>query len=256
MNRIRILPDPQALARAAAEHFVASASRVIAKRDRFSVALSGGSTPRQTYALLATEEFSARVDWSRTHVFWGDERCVPPDDPRSNYAMAHQVMLEHVPLPAENIHRIRGETAPHVAAEEYETSLRAFFARPPVGQSTNFAQSLPTFDLILLGMGADGHTASLFPGTPLLHEKWRWAGTTYVESAHQARVTLTPPPINAALQVTFIVSGAPKALTLRRALAGPYRPDVLPVQIVRPANGRLLWLVDAEAGALLSKQRG
>ena len=236
MAEIRTYPDADSLARAAAGHFIILAAEAIAARGLFSVALSGGSTPRATYALLSTEELSARLDWSRVHVFWGDERCVPPDHPDSNYRMAREALLDHVPLPVGNVHRIRSEINPEEAAADYERTLHDFFARHPEGP-------IPRFDLILLGMGEDGHTASLFPGTAVLCEQTRWVVAHYVDTLCAWRITLTPVVINAAAQVTFIVSGAGKADRLRQVLAGPHRPDALPAQIVRPTDGRLLWLV-------------
>jgi 6-phosphogluconolactonase len=239
MTEIRTHPDAASLARAAAEHFVTLAAEAIAAHGRFAVALAGGSTPRATYALLATEEFAARVDWSRVHVFWGDERCVPPDHPDSNYRMVREALLDKIPIPTENVHRIRGELSPDQAALAYHEKLEAVLG------------ANGRFDLILLGMGADGHTASLFPGTAALHEQVRWVVAHYVDKLGMWRVTLTPVAINAAAHVTFIVSGAGKAERLRDALLGPYQPDVLPAQIVRPTDGHLLWLVDEAAAVHL-----
>jgi 6-phosphogluconolactonase len=235
MSEFRVYPDAASLARAAAGHFVTLSTAAIATRGRFVVALSGGSTPRATHALLATGEFAAGVDWPHVHVFWGDERCVPPDHPDSNYRMARETLLDRVPIPADNIHRIRGELDPDQAATTYQAELEAVLDAD--GQ----------FDLILLGMGADGHTASLFPGTAALHEHTRWVVAHYVDKLSAWRITLTPVIINAAAHVTFIVAGSGKAGRLREILAGPYQPDVLPAQIVKPTNGRLLWLADAAA---------
>ena len=173
------------------------------------------------------------------HIFFGDERCVPPDDERSNYRMAREALLDRVPVPAPQVHRIPGERAPQSAAADYEQELRRCFPAAP----------LPAFDLICLGLGDDGHTASLFPGTGALHEQERWVVAQPVAPPGVSRVTLTPPAINAARDVVFLVEGAGKARMLERVLAGPYEPDVLPAQIVRPIGGRLLWLVDAAAGA-------
>ena len=242
MSEIRVYPDATGLARAAAEHFAARAEAAVASRGRFVVALSGGSTPRATYTLLTSPEFVARVDWPRVHVFWGDERCVPPDHPDSNYAMARETLLDHVPIPTENVHRVRGEIDPERAADECERTLRVFLATEPGKTETP-----PRFDLILLGMGGDGHTASLFPGTAAIHEDRRWVLAHFVDTLSAWRVTLTPVVINAAAQVTFLVAGAGKAERLREVLTGPLRPDLLPSQIVRPADGHLLWLLDEAA---------
>jgi len=248
MTDIKILPDAVGLARAAAEHFVTLAAGAIAARERFAVALSGGSTPQALYALLATPEFARRVDWPRVYVFWGDERCVSPGHPDSNYRMAREALLDHVPIPADNIHRIRGEIEPTWAADECERVLQRFFDVPLGGE-----KRCARFDLVLLGMGEDGHTASLFPGTAALGEQKRWVVAHYVDRLHAWRITLTPVAINAAANVVFLVSGLGKAKQLGQVLAGPYQPEVLPAQIVRPTDGRLLWLVDSAAAAHLAR---
>jgi 6-phosphogluconolactonase len=250
VSEFKVYPDAVSLARAAAEYFVALAVEAMAARGRFVVALSGGSTPRATYALLAAE-FATSVDWSHVYVFWGDERCVPPDHPDSNYRMACEVLLDQVPLSARNVHRIHGEIHPEEAAADYERMLRLFFTQQPRGKETGSERPIPRFDLVLLGMGEDGHTASLFPGTAVLHEGTRWVVAHYVGKLSAWRVTLTSVAINAAARVVFIVSGAGKAERLRQVLAGPYRPDILPAQLIRPDGGHLLWLVDAAAAALL-----
>jgi 6-phosphogluconolactonase len=176
MSEIRVYADAPALARAAAEQFVTLSAEAINQRGRFAVALSGGSTPTAMYALLATGEFAARVEWTHVHVLWGDERCVPPEHPDSNFRMAREALLDHVPLPAENIYRIGGEMEPAQAANEYERKLQAFF---PNGQ--------PRFDLILLGMGDDGHTASLFPGAAAIREQVRWAAACCADKLRARR---------------------------------------------------------------------
>jgi 6-phosphogluconolactonase len=244
MSDFRAYPDGASLAQAATEHVVTRAVETVAAQGQFAVALSGGSTPRSTYALLASPEFAGRVDWPHVHVFWGDERCVPPDHPDSNYRMAREALLDHVPIPARNVHRIRGEMEPAQAADEYERTLRTFLAARPGGSPS-------CFDLVLLGMGSDGHTASLFPGTAAIREETRWVVAHDVHKLSAWRVTLTPVAINAAAHVTFLVAGAGKAERLREVLAGPHQPDVLPAQIVRPTDGQLLWLVDAAAAAHL-----
>jgi len=190
------------------------------------------------------------VPWERVHVFWGDERAVPPDHPGSNYRQAREALLDHVPLPPGNVHRMRGELEPGDAARAYADELRAFFGAP-----------WPVFDLLLLGMGDDGHTASLFPGSTLLITGASTALretvqpvlglTAHYQDRPARRVTLTPPAINAARNVFFLVSGASKAQALRAVLQGPRQPDLFPAQIVRPTNGRLLWLVDEDAASLL-----
>lgn len=216
--------------------------RAIASDGRFSVALSGGSTPRGAYSLLATPEVVPRVDWDQVHIFWGDERCLPPDNSDSNYYMARDTLLDHVPIPEENVHRIQCELGPVLAAEEYDRVLREFFNLSPHDRNT-----YPRFDLVLLGMGADGHTASLFPGTTAIYERERLVVADYVQRLNGWRVSLTPPVINAAAQVMFLVSGLRKSEMLRQVLTGPHRPDIMPAQVVKPVQGCLSWLIDAQA---------
>ena len=241
MSQLQIYPDASSLAIAAAERIVGLADEAIKHHAGFSIALSGGSTPKTLYELLATPIYSERVDWSNVHVFWGDERCVPPDDIESCYRMARETLLDHVPISPANIRRIQGEIPPEEAATKYERLLHHFFGN----------QS-PRFDLILLGMGDDGHTASLFPGTKALSEEKRWVIENYVEAKQMWRITLTKTAINAAANLIFLVSGAGKAERLRQVLEGNYERDKLPSQLIRPENGSLLWLVDQDAAALLS----
>src|SRR5213593_123751 len=237
---LAVLPSAAALAEAAAGRFVAAARDAIASRGQFIVALSGGSTPRGTYLQLGTEGLVSRVMWSRVQVLWGDERCVPPRDVESNYRMARETLLDRVPVPAANVHRIHGEEDPVVAAEAYETTLRALLRTPA------------RIDLVLLGLGEDGHTASLFPGRAAVHEQTRWAMVTQAAAPSMWRITLTPPVINAAAEVLFLVSGGAKAGILRRVLEGPRRPQELPAQAIAPSNGRARWCVDAAAAADLT----
>lgn len=232
MTEIEVFSDPDGLARAVVDQFAARAAEAIAARGRFTVALAGGSTPRAAYLLLATDAFARRVDWARVQVLWGDERCVPPDDPRTNYRMAPEALLDRVPIPPGNIHRIHGEDDPPRAAAAYERLLRDLLSDD---------QGL---DLILLRLGDDGHTASLFPDQTAVRETARWVVADYVAAAAMWRITLTPVVINAARDVSFIVSGAAKAGRLREVIKGPFAPQSLPAQSVDPAPGRLTWLVD------------
>lgn len=243
MADIRIYPDAASLARAAAERFVALAAEAIATRGRFAVALSGGSTPRATYTLLANDEFATRVAWQRVYVFWGDERCVPPDHPESSFRLADETLLSHVPIPSTNIYRIGGELGPEAAAEAYAAELHTFFDAP-----------WPRFDLVLLGMGNDGHTASLFPGSAALRETARpvVAVTAHYQDRPAHRVTLTPPAINAASQVLFLVTGTGKANIVQAVLEGP--EGRFPAQQIRPTSGHLTWLLDTAAAARLKGQ--
>ena len=247
---IHIVANAEQLSWAAAEEFVRQAGDAVRARGVFTVALSGGSTPKSLYTLLARESDAssrAQVPWDKMHVFWGDERHVPPDHPESNYRMAYEAMLAKLPLPAANVHRIKTENPDAgEAADEYEQELRTFFRLAPT--------QLPRFDLVLLGMGPDGHTASLFPGTGAVHEQTRLVAAPWVEPFQTYRVTLTPPVLNNAACVIFLVSGEDKAETLRTVLEGDYQPDRFPAQTIRPTQGRLLWLVDRAAARLL--QRG
>jgi len=244
-GEVAVFESTARLMDAAAEAFVQCAAEATRSSGRFTVALSGGSTPAALYALLATDAYAARVDWSRVHVFLGDERCVPPDDPASNYRMAWERLLAHVPVPAHQVHRIRGEDDPAAAAAAYERELRAAFSTPDGAPRTDPGAR---FDLVLLGLGPDGHTASLFPGTPAVRERERWVVAHRVPVAPSWRVTLTAIVINVAADVLFLVAGD-KASILRRVLEGPYEPDVLPSQTIAPRAGRLRWLVDAAAAA-------
>jgi 6-phosphogluconolactonase len=243
---VEVSATPAALAEAAAERFVASATAAIDATETFCVALSGGSTPRGLFSLLASARYSDRVEWSRVHFFWGDERCVPPDSAESNFRMAKETLLDHVPVRAANVHRIRGEDAPAVAAEQYERELRSAFATP--AGAPQFAPGA-RFDLVLLGLGTNGHTASLFPHQKSVREQTRWVMAERVDAVGMWRITLTPPILNAATEVVFLVSGREKAVMLRRVLYDAPNSDELPAQVISPAKGRLRWMLDAAAAA-------
>jgi 6-phosphogluconolactonase len=243
---IRIFADAEAVSLAAAQEFVRCAGPAIAARGRFAVALSGGSTPRRLYQLLAGEPFRTQVDWSRVDFFWGDERSVPPDHPDSNYRMAREAMLEELPVPADRVHRLEAERADRdAAARAYQETLARVLGVPAGGEP-------PALDLILLGMGPDGHTASLFPHTAALAEKGRWVVVNYVPKFATDRLTLTAPVLNRGREVLFLVAGADKAEPLAEVLEGPPDPERLPAQMIRPAHGRLAWYVDRPAAARLS----
>lgn len=233
---IRIFNDLETLSLAAAEMLAEMANQAVATRGRFCVALSGGNTPRRLYEILANAPFRGRIPWELVYVFWGDERCVPDDDPRNNARMARETLLDLIPVPANHIHPIRGDLSPALAATQYETDLRTFFGNQP-----------PVFDLILLGLGENAHTASLFPRTPVLDEKERWVKEVYVAKQGMNRVTLTAPLINQARDVIFLVSGADKALALQNVLEGAYQPHKLPAQLIRPNGAHPIWLVDKAA---------
>jgi 6-phosphogluconolactonase len=232
----------------AAERFVVAASAAIASTETFSVALSGGTTPQALFALLASPAYASRVQWPRVHVFWGDERCVPPADDESNYRMARDLLLDHVPVRAANIHRIRGEENPEAAAEQYERELRAAF-ETPTGRPRIAAGS--RFDLVLLGLGTNGHTASLFPHMQAVREQTRWVMAEHIDALQMWRVTLTPAILNCAGEILFLVTGKDKAAILRRVLYGAREMGDLPAQAIAPTDGRLRWLLDAAAAAEL-----
>src|SRR3989442_4473355 len=240
---VTIVPDPEALADAAARLTVDVAAQAIAARGRFMWALAGGETPRATYARLALPPLRERVDWRHTWVFFGDERAVPPDHAGSNYRMAHETLLSKVPIPAAQVLRIRGEAEDlEVAAAEYARALgEAFGTR---------RGALPRFDLVLLGLGVDGHTASLFPDSPVVPEWFRAVPAVHVAAASiPQRLTLTLPVSNAAARVVFLVAGAEKAKVVKTVLG---ERATLPAAMVRPADGELVWLIDRAAAAQLS----
>jgi 6-phosphogluconolactonase len=247
---IRVLPDPAAVQRAAAEEFTARTEAAVRAHGAALVALSGGSTPRGLHALLAdpAAPFRGRVPWTNLHVFWGDERPVPPDHPDSNYRMAYDTLLRHVPIPPAQAHRIAGEDPEHTrAAARYAEELREVFTA-----HGRLEAGCPRFDLVILGMGADGHTASLFPGTAAVHETKRLVVATWVEKLGSHRISLTPPVLNRADMVLFLVTGSDKAETFAAVLEGPPRPDIYPSQVIRPEAGALVWLVDWAAAAALT----
>src|SRR3569832_130903 len=233
------LPSREAVTVASADALVTAAAQANTARDRFLLVLSGGSTPKALFELLATPPYAGRIDWTRTHVFWGDERCVPPDDRSSNYRMAREALLDKVPISPEAIHRMRGEDPPQQAAAAYEADLRALFGG-----------GAPRFDVVLLGMGDNGHTASLFPHLTAVRETSRWVVAEYVGEVKMWRITMTPPLLNAAARVLFLVVGADKAAMLKRVLQGPRDIDALPAQVIAPA-GALTWLVDQSAASTL-----
>jgi 6-phosphogluconolactonase len=234
---LRVFADGESFASGGADFIADFAAQAIAARGLFTLVLAGGETPRRVYASLSSAPWRDRIRWSEVHVFFGDERCVPPADPRSNYRMARETLLDAVPLPAANVHRIRGEADPAVEAVRYEQEMTAFFN----------TSSLPAFDLILLGLGADGHTASLFPGSAALRERERRVVADYVAATASWRVTFTVPTINAARQVAFLVAGSNKSRALCNVLRGPHQPETWPAQLIDPAAGGLHWLVDAAA---------
>lgn len=242
---IIICDDKEALYRDAATRFVDLSAEAIAARGRFMIALSGGSTPKALFELLASDDWRDRVDWANVHLFWGDERFVPADHPDSNFGMTRRALLDRVDIPAAHIHRIVTEegSAEEVAAT-YERTLRETFG---IGDGES-----PRFDLIHLGLGDDGHTASMFPGTQAMHEAERLVVAPWVEKFSTFRVTTTPVVLNNAAEVQFLVAGASKVAVVPQVLNGPYEPDRLPSQTVKPHSGVLRWILDRDAAAGLS----
>lgn len=234
----RVFSDLVALSAEAAEHFSGAAANAVSARGRFLVALSGGGTPQRLYQMLSVEPYVSAVPWQLTHFFWGDERMVPGDDEGSNYNQVYQTLLSKVPAPAGNIHRVRGELSTDAASQQYQIVLSRF-AGPE--------EAWPVFDLVLLGLGNDGHTASLFPG-PIPPEHARSpvaAVTAHYDGRPAHRITLTPLIINQAREIMFLVAGASKRLAFQMATTGPEDPERWPAQRIQPSNGKLIWYVDA-----------
>jgi len=245
MAIVRRVAEEPALYRLAAGEFARLAAGAVAKRGRFAVALSGGTTPAGLYGVLASDaRLRGAVPWGRTQVFWGDERQVPSEHPDSNYRLAREVLLSKVPVPEVNVHRIQGDLPDaSEAARRYEDDMRASLE---LGEG-----ELPRFDLVLLGLGADGHTASLFPGTEALQEKHRAATANWVDTLRSWRITLTAPAINRARAVMFLVCGGDKAEAVKAVLEKPRNSEVPPARLVRPRSGTVLWYMDPAAAKLL-----
>lgn len=242
-GELRVCGDAEQFASAAAELFVSVAAESIKNRERFRVALSGGSTPKRVYELLATDAFSHRINWEAVDLFWGDERYVPADDRDSNYRMTAEVLLRNISVPRTNIHRVPTEVSPpQAAASAYEEDIRRSF-----GDTV----SIPQFDLIYLGLGTNGHTASLFPHSPALREKSRLVLADFVAEVKTWRISMSAPLLNRGRTVAFLVEGQSKSQVLCDVLLGPRDPERLPAQLINP-EGNLFWLVDASAAALLS----
>lgn len=245
-GQLHIFDDAAQVAREAANRFISIGRAAIAGNGRFSVALAGGSTPKRAYELLASDEYKSQLDWRKVHVCFGDERCVSPDDAESNYRMVNEAMLSRLPIPSENIHRIRGLGDAIRNAQLYEDELRTYFDSAP----------WPRFDLVLLGLGDDGHTASLFPGSPALSEMEAWVVGNWVEKLNSYRITLTAPAINHAAHIIFLVTGGSKVEALAEVLSGKSDPQRLPSQLIGPVTGSLEWIVDKSAAAHLSAPSG
>jgi 6-phosphogluconolactonase len=239
MSLIQTYPSPEELYNAAVDLLVRKGKEAIRLHGKFTVALSGGSTPLPVYMRLVEKNAADTLDWQKAHFFWGDERTVGPEHPESNYRAAYQTLLAPLGIPTENIHRIQGELEPKIAAQKYQEEILDWFEEQP-----------PRFDLILLGLGSDGHTASLFPGT-IHQDSDTWVEAYYVEKLNSWRISFTAHLINSAAQVLFLVKGNDKADILNRVINGPNQPDLLPSQLIQPTNGQLIWLVDSEASSNL-----
>jgi 6-phosphogluconolactonase len=244
-QRIAIYPDSESLSQEAARLIIRLAQEAIVTHGRFTLALAGGSTPRKLYSLLASDPYRGQIDWTRVDIFWSDERCVPPDHPESNYRMAYEVMLSKLPIPAANIHRMPAEQADRqAAAESYAAELRRVFGTAGV----------PVFDLIQLGMGPEGHTASLFPHQAALHERERLVLPVSVPKPPPERLTFTPPILQAARHILFLVTGSDKAEAVRAVLEDQGSPDDYPARLVHAAAGEVAWLLDTAAAAALQRR--
>ena len=229
-----------ALSEGVAEWMSEYIRRVLREKDRFTLALSGGSTPQKLHKVLASSPFKEEIDWSKIHFFWGDERAVPFDDERNNAKMAFDSLLNYVPVKKEQIHLMRTDIEPEAAAKEYEGILHSYFDKGG-----------HTFDLVLLGMGDDGHTLSLFPGTEIVHEKDAWTKSFYLAQQSMYRISLTAPVVNLSSAVAFLVTGKNKAQTLKQVLNGSYQPEKFPSQLIKPLKGELHWFMDEDAAAAL-----
>lgn len=237
---LHIEKDTKALSASLAEWINNYIQQVLAKQDRFTFVLSGGSTPKALYALLAESPYKESIPWEKLHFFWGDERAVPFEDSRNNAKMCYDELLDRVPVKAENIHVMRTDITPEESAAEYEKIVKTYFE----GSET-------TFDFVLLGMGDDGHTLSLFPGTEVIHEQNSLATSFFLQAQDMYRITLTAPVVNDAACVAFLAAGAGKAEVLKQVLKGEKNVDLYPSQIIQPVKGQLHWFVDEAAAALL-----
>ena len=237
---LQVYKDAQELSQAAAKWIAGLIAETLKVRDRFTIALSGGSTPKLLHKILAAAPYKDQIDWSKMHIFWGDERAVPFEDDRNNAKMAYDTLLNFVPVPPSQIHVMRTDIGPEESAIEYEKILHQYFDK-----TSN------TFDLVLLGMGDDGHTLSLFPGTAIVHEEKAWAKAFFLPAQDMYRITLTKTIVNKAAHIAFLTTGTGKAHALKEVLKGAYNPDLYPSQEIKPVNGELHWFVDEAAAANL-----
>lgn len=243
---VTIYPDIDTLSHAAAEYVVRIARMSIATRRRFTMALSGGSTPKKLYTLLGNEPYQSQIDWALVEIFWSDERCVPPESEESNYRMAQEVLLSKIPISAKQIHRMPAEQ------DDRDAASRAYTLEM---QRTFGTDGIPGFDLLQLGMGPEGHTASLFPHQPSLTEQERLVMPVTVPKPPPPRLTFTPPLLNAAAHILFLVTGAEKQDAVQAVLEGEYQPNEYPAQLIRPTKGEVTWMFDTAAASKLKQYR-
>lgn len=231
--KLHIFDDKEIMSEQLASWIEDLVQDTLKKQDLFTLVLSGGGTPKLLFQKLASDKYKDKIDWKRVHIFWGDERVVPFDDDRNNAKMAYDILINHIDVPPEQVHIMRTDIEPKLAAEEYEKILHQYFEN-----------TLNSFDLVLLGMGDDGHTLSLFPGSPIIEEHEHWVNSVYNEQQKMYRVTLMPAIVNKASNIVFMVDGAKKANVLQQVIRGPYIPRQLPAQIIKPVNGQLNWFLD------------
>lgn len=239
-HNIKVFLTDDELNKAAAEFIISVAEKSIAARERFTISLSGGNSPEKLYSLLAESPFREQIDWSRTFIFWGDERCVSLDDEKNNAHRAKELLLDKIDIPESNIYRIPVNLSPEDAALKYEKEIFAFFK-----------EEIPRFDIMLLGLGDNGHTASLFPETKVITEQAEGVRAIYVEEEKMFRVSMTAPLINRAHNILFLVTGEKKAEILAKVLYGSYLPEIYPAQLIKPVDGDLLWFIDEAAAYLI-----
>jgi 6-phosphogluconolactonase len=239
---LHIYKNPDELSHAAAKWIADDIATTLEKQDRYTIALSGGSTPKALHKILAASPYKEQIDWSKLHVFWGDERDVPFEDDRNNAKMAYDTLLNFVPVPAAQIHVMRTDIGPVESAAEYEKILHEYFDQSPY-----------SFDLVLLGMGDDGHTLSLFPGTAAVHEEKAWSIAYFLKAQDMYRITLTKTIVNKSARIAFLTTGTAKAHALKEVQEGAYNPDLYPSQEIKPVKGELHWFVDEAAAAGLKQ---
>lgn len=252
--QLHVYKNGEELSSAVAKWIADRISETLTKKQRFTIAFSGGSTPQRLHKILAASPYKEQIDWSKLHIFWGDERAVPFEDSRNNAKMAYDTLLDFVPVPASQIHVMRTDIAPEQSAAEYEKILHQYFG-PSAGEGngSSTGSSSESFDLVLLGMGDDGHTLSLFPGTEVVHEETAWAKAFFLKAQDMYRITLTKAIVNRSACIAFLTTGAGKAHALKEVLKGAYNPDLYPSQEIRPLTGELHWFVDEAATSMLEK---